>query len=160
MLLKICQFLHDLSISTTVRESLWVFPTLEWIHIYSMIFLISVIAAFDLRLMGLAVGRGPRQPLSDLLRRVLRWALASFAVNFVTGSLLFMSKAPDYYMNSAFRIKILLIFVGILYHYSLLPRLKWQEQNPHVSLGAKAAGAFSLALWVGVIAASRWIAFV
>ena len=160
MLLKICQFLHDLSLSTTVRESLWVFPTLEWIHIYSMIFLISVIAAFDLRLMGLAIGRGPRQPLSDLLRRVLRWAFASFCVNAVTGSLLFMSKAPDYYMNSAFRIKILLISLGILYHYLFLPRLVRQEQNPGIPLGAKVAGAFSLTLWIGVIAASRWIAFV
>ncbi len=159
-MVKLCQWLHDLSVSATVRESLWVFPTLEWVHIYSMIFLITVIAAFDLRLMGFAIGRQPRQPLSQLLSRVLRWALASFCVNAVTGSLLFMSKAPDYYTNSAFRIKIVLIFLGVLYHYLLLPRLVRREENPAVPFGIKFAGGFSLLIWIGVIAASRWIAFV
>jgi hypothetical protein len=44
--------IQDLSISQTVRKSLWVFPALECIHLYSMVFLITVVATFDMRLMG------------------------------------------------------------------------------------------------------------
>src|SRR5438132_131596 len=105
-LVKLCQWLHDLSVSGTVRESMWVFSTLECIHIYSMIFLITVVAVFDLRLMGIAMGR---QSVAQLSKLVLRWAWISLVVNFITGGFLFASKAPDYYINSAFRIKMLLI---------------------------------------------------
>jgi hypothetical protein len=165
LLVNFCQWLYDLSVSATVRESSWVFPTLEWIHIYSMVFLITVIAALDLRLLGIAIRRQERQPLPQLSRRVLRWAWGAFTLNAATGTLLFASKAPDYYINSAFRIKILLIFLGLLYHSVVIPMVvvpraaRWEE-IPVTPLWAKLAGGFSLLLWVGVIAASRWIAFV
>ena len=34
---------------------------------------------------------------------------------------------------------------------------KWDEER--LSMGAKLTGAFSLALWIGVIGASRWTAY-
>ncbi len=160
MLLHLCQWLYGLSVSQTVRESLWVFPTLECIHIYSMVFLITLVAAFDLRLLGVRIQRRTHQPISQLGRLVLRWAWISLAINFATGSLLFASKAPDYYVNSAFLIKMLLIFLGVAYHSVLLPMAARWDDVPAMPLGPKFAGAFSLLLWVGVIAASRWIAFV
>ena len=157
MLVGLCQWLFDLSVSATVRESLWVFPTLECVHIYSMIFLITVIAVFDLRLMGLWMGR---QPLSQLARPVLRWMWVCFSVNALTGSFLFASRAPEYYTNTPFRIKILLIFLGVTYHTVVLRRAGRWDDAPAMPVGTKLAGGFSLLLWVGVIAASRWIAFV
>jgi len=158
------QWLYDLPVSQTVRELLWVFPTLEWIHIYSMVFLITVFAALDLRLMGFAMEPHPRQPLSQLAKKILRLAWISLGVNAVTGTLLFMSSAPDYYVNSAFRIKILLIAVGVAYHWAVigvvLPMVDREDNAAAMPIGNKLVGGFSLAIWVGVIAASRWIAFV
>jgi uncharacterized protein DUF6644 len=158
MLVDVFQWLHDLPVSATVRESFYVFPALECTHIYSMIFLITVIAAFDLRLMGIRIGRHS-QSLSSLSKLVLRWAWVCFTVNFVTGAFLFASKAPEYYLNSAFRIKMLLILLGVVYHSVLVPKASKWEEAP-ASMGTRLAGGFSLILWVGVIAASRWIAFV
>lgn len=155
---NLLQWLHDLSVSATVRESFWVFPALECTHIYSMIFLITVVAAFDLRLIGIKVSQHV-QSLSKLSKLVLRLGMVCFIVNFITGTFLFASKAPDYYINSAFRIKMLLIFFGVAYHSVLLIKAAKWDEAPATSMGIKVAGVFSLLLWVGVIAASRWIAF-
>ena len=155
-----CQWLQDQSVIQTVRESTWVFPTLEWIHIYSMVFLITVIAALDLRLMGFQLDPKTSQPLSQLARRVLRLAWISLGVNAITGTFLFASKAPDYYVNVPFRIKLLLVALGVVYHSVVLPILTKRDEVPSAPTASKLAGALSLLLWIGVIAASRWIAFV
>ena len=159
MIANLLKTIHDLSISQTVRSSLIAFPLLECIHLYSMVFLITVVATFDLRLMGIKIGRHV-QPLSKLSNLVLKLAAVCFGVNFLTGLLLFGSKAPNYYANTAFRIKILLIVIGVAYHLILFSRAsKWGDTVAN-SLGLKFVGVASLGLWVGVIAASRWIAFV
>jgi hypothetical protein len=151
---------YHLPVSDTVRESSWLFPTLEWMHIYSMIFLISVIAALDLRLLGLKIDYQPsRQSVSQLSRRVLRWAWGAFGVNAATGAFLFASKAPDYYINSAFRVKVVLLLVGLTYHWAFLPVVARWEDAAAMPVGSKLAGGFSLLLWIGVITASRWIAY-
>ena len=157
MLVNLCQWLYDLPISTTIRESFVVFPLLECIHIYSMIFLVTVISAVDLRLLGLAIGR---RPLPQLARQALRWMWVCFGINAISGSLLFISRAPDYYINSAFRIKILLIFLAVVYHSVVFRRAAKWEDAAAVPLEARFVGSVSLLLWIGVIAASRWIAFV
>ena len=157
MLASFFQWLSDFQISLTVRESLWVFPALECLHIYSMIFLVTVVAAVDLRLLGLVMGR---KPLSQHSRRALRWMWVCLGINAVSGALLFMSRAPDYYINSAFQIKILLVVLGTAYHSVLFHRVGRWDDTPAIPVGARLVGSFSLLLWVGVIAASRWIAFV
>lgn len=141
MFTNLLQFLHDLSVSSTVRESFWVFPALECTHIYSMVLLITVVAAFDLRLMGVKITRHVHS-LSKLSKLVLRLGLVCFFVNFITGAFLFASKAPDYYINSAFRVKILLIFFGVMYHSVLLIKASKWDEAPATSTGIKVAGVF------------------
>jgi hypothetical protein len=158
MAVNLLQWLHDLRISAGVRESFTIFPALECIHIYSMILLIGIVAAFDLRLLGFKLARHP-QPLSKLSRLVIRCTCVCLTVNFVTGAFLFASKAPDYYINPAFRLKMLLILTGVGYHSLLFPIASRWDEAPAKSVGVKLTGGFSLLLWIGVIAASRWIAF-
>jgi len=157
MLDSVFQWLYDLPMSTTIRESLWFFPALECVHIYSMIFLVTVIAAVDLRLLGLAMGR---QALSQHSRMALRWMGVCLSINAVSGTLLFVSRATDYSINSAFQIKILLVVLATAYHFVLFHRVGRWDDTPVAPVGARLVGSFSLVLWVGVIAASRWIAFV
>lgn len=154
------QWLHDLSFSGSVRENFYIFPALECIHIYSMIFLITLVGAFDLRLMGLKLSIRGNQPVASMAAFVLRWAWISLLINFMTGAILFMSKAPDYYTNIAFRYKMAIILTGVIYHSLLLPAVAKRDDAHLRSVGMKLAGTFSLMLWISVIAASRWIAFV
>ncbi len=160
MLFEWCKWLEGLGLSTTVRESTWVFPALECIHMYSMILLISILAVFDLRLLGFSLGEQGRRPLAELWKPILQWAWICFIINFATGALLFSSEATKMYINAAFRVKLLLVAGALVYHSIVLPAARRWDGAVRMPLAAKLTGTFSLVLWVGVIAASRWIAFV
>jgi hypothetical protein len=154
------KWLQGLSVSVAVRESTWIFPTLECIHIYSMVLLVSVFAIFDLRLLGLSFGGKSSEPISRLSNRLLRWGWICFGLNALTGSLLFASEAVKMSGNWAFQLKMALIFLALITHTIVLRMsVKW-EGVVSMPLQAKLVGSFSLLLWVGVIAASRWIAFI
>ena len=160
MLTDLWQWIYDLSIVAAVRDSQWAFPILESIHIYSMIFLIVLLATFDMRLMGITIGDGKRSILmSDFSRIILRWMWIPLLLNAATGTLLFATRAPEYSGNWAFVTKMALILVGVLYHLIvILKAARWREAFvPTVRM--KIVSCFSILLWVGVIVASRWIAY-
>jgi len=87
--------------------------------------------------------------------------LLAFSVNAVTGSFLFAQNAPDYYViNSAFLLKMLLIVVAVVCNgVVLFGTAGWDDARPVPTSGTRLVGVFLLLVWVGVIAASRWIAF-
>jgi hypothetical protein len=158
MLVSLLQWIYDLSISQTIREGTWQFPALEVIHIYSMIFLITAAMLFDLSFVGLPLGR---QTISQLSRTSLRWTWICFAVNAASGTLIFASLSTEYYVNPAFQVKILLIVLAMAVHTVVFRMATRWETVPPMAFGAKLLlGGSSLLLWIGVIFASRWIAYV
>src|SRR5918998_5734709 len=87
------------SLGTTIAESVWMFPTLESIHVIALVTVIGTIAIVDLRLIGVA-SRG--HPVSLLAKDTLPWTWGAFALAAITGSLLFISKASSYVINPYF----------------------------------------------------------
>ena len=75
-------------------------PALEVIHIYSMIFLITAVVIFDLSFVDLPLGS---ETISQVSRVALRWTWVCFGINAVSGTLIFMSRAPEYSINWAFK---------------------------------------------------------
>ena len=45
--MNLWQWLYDSTLGTGVRDSTWIFPFLEVIHIYSLIIVIGLVGAFD-----------------------------------------------------------------------------------------------------------------
>ncbi len=45
--------------ATTIRDSIWMFPIIESIHVISFTLVVGTIAVIDLRLLGLASTRDP-----------------------------------------------------------------------------------------------------
>jgi hypothetical protein len=152
-----CQWLENTSWATAIREGLWQFPLLETIHLLSMILLVAATAALDLRLAGFALRR---QPVSQLAGRLLPTALAAFGINLVTGFFLFASEATSLYVNRFFFIKLVLIVVAVLFHFVVYRKAARWDDVAAMPAGAKLTGCFSLILWIGVVAAARWIAYV
>lgn len=145
----------------SVRESVWLFPAIETVHLLGMAVLVGAVGAFDLRLLGWVIRR---ERVSDLGQRLLPWAWAGFVVQVVTGTLLFSSEAVKVYTNPAFRLKMLLIVLAglqaLIFHLSLYRGAAKWDDNGGVPVGAKVAGLVSLVLWTGVVAAGRFIGFV
>jgi hypothetical protein len=154
---QIWQWLYDLPLSGIVRESSWVFPIFECIHLYSMVFLIGLIGTFDLRLMGFSL---ENQPVSYYSRLVRRWIWIPLCLNAITGIALFAAKAPEYSRNLAFVTKMLLLGFGVAYHAVVLAKAKRWDKLVSLPLQVNIVGGVSLGLWIGVVVASRWIAYV
>jgi hypothetical protein len=160
-LLELCKWLDQTAVGAAVRESLWLFPAIETLHLLGMAALVGTVAVLDLRLLGWAMRR---ERVSALLGKLLPWAWAGFAVQVVTGGLLLSSEAVKVYSNPAFRMKMLLIFLAgvhaFIFHWIVYRDVANWDDSALLPLKAKLSGFVSILLWVGIVAAGRFIGFV
>jgi hypothetical protein len=156
-----CGWLEQSPIGAAVRQSLWLFPAIETAHLLGMTVLVGTAAAFDLRLLGRAL---QRTRISDLARRLLPWTWVGFGLQVLTGSLLFSSEAVKMYVNPAFRLKMLLICLAgmqaLIFQLVASRSLDAWDERAAVPGAAKIGGLISILLWIGVVAAGRWIGFI
>jgi hypothetical protein len=160
-LLTICKWLEQTALGSTARESLWLFPAIETVHLLGMAALVGTITVFDLRLLGWVMRRNR---VSDLGGRLLPWTWVGFAVQVVTGVILFSSEAVKVGANPAFRLKMVLILLAgvhaLIFHWTVYRKVAIWDDSAVLPAGAKIAGGTSILLWVGIVAAGRFIGFV
>jgi hypothetical protein len=159
-MLALCKWLEQTWVGGGIRQSLWLFPAIETLHLLGMAALVGTITVYDLRLLGWILRR---ERVSDLTRRLLPWAWAGFAVQVITGALLFSSEAVKVYDNPAFRVKILLILLAgaqaLIFQWTSYRNVATWDDSPVMPAGAKMAGCISILLWIGIVAAGRFIGF-
>jgi hypothetical protein len=151
--------LQDLSFPTQIRESDWLFPTIETVHVFALVLVVGTIMTVDLRLLGVA---NKERPFSQVAAEMLPWTWTAFAIAALAGMLMFSSKALTYYSNIPFRLKMVcLLLAGInmvMFHWLGTRNLEaWDRGRP--PRAAKLAGGASLLLWTTIVAAGRWIGF-
>jgi hypothetical protein len=152
-------WLQDLDFPTQIRESSWLFPTIETLHVFALVLVVGSIMMVDLRLLGIA---NRERPFSQLAAEMLPWTWSAFGVAAIAGLMMFSSKAVVYFDNIPFRLKMIcLLLAGInmvLFHWLGTRQLKsWDQKKPPGS--ARFAGGASLLLWTLIVAAGRWIGF-
>jgi uncharacterized membrane protein len=161
LLYTFAQWLEQTSMGTAIRESLWLFPVIETVHIFGIILLVGGTSILDLRLMGLTFRD---EPVSKLSQRFLPWAWAGFIIQVTTGLLMFASEATKMYVNTAFRYKMLMILVAgvnaFVFHSLAYQSVGKWDKDPVAPVSARVAGLLSILLWFGIVAAGRWIAYV
>lgn len=160
-MISFCKWLEHTGVGTNVRDSLWLFPVIETIHIFGIVLLVGSTSALDLRLLGLSL---KNQSVSSVATRLLPWTWVGFVIQITTGLLLFSSEATKCYTNLAFRLKMIMIVLAglnaLMFHSTVYKTVdKWGEDSP-TPMGAKVAGTLSILFWFGIVAAGRWIAFV
>jgi len=152
-------WLHDTAFATQVRESLWIYPAFEIVHLMGIALLVGSIAMADLRLLGLS-----RQlPVTLTAKHLLPWTWVGFVLVAVSGVSLFSGFATDYYVNNAFRIKLLLIaLAGVnaaVFHLRVYRNVAAWDQQTMPPFVARAFAVLSMVLWFATIAAGRLIAY-
>jgi hypothetical protein len=152
-------WLQELNFPTQIRESVWLFPTIETVHVFALVLVVGSIMTVDLRLLGLA---NKDRPFSQVAAEMLPWTWRAFSVAALAGLMMFSSKALTYYGDIPFRLKMLcLLLAGInmlLFQGIGTRRLEeWDDGKP--PWPAKIAGATSLLLWVLIVATGRWVGF-
>jgi hypothetical protein len=160
-MLEFCQWLDHTSVGTAIRQSLWLFPAIETVHLLGMAMLVGTVSVLDMRLLGWAARQ---RRVSQLAARLIPWAWVGFSVQVVTGVLLFSSEAVKIYANPAFRLKMLLLVVAgvqaLIFQTIVSQKLPTWDERPSLPIAAKVIGLSSILLWVGIVTAGRFIGFV
>lgn len=157
---QILSRLEATSVATAVRESTWLFPTIETLHVLSIALVVGTIMIVDFRLINVA---SRRRPVSELMNEVLPWTWVAFICAVITGSLLFSSAAVKYAHNPPFLFKMLLLLIAgtnmAVFHLGAYRKVELWDREAMTPTGARIAGSISLLIWVSVIALGRWIGF-
>ena len=152
----IIQALHDWPFAVWLRSAPLVYPTLEAIHIIAIAITFGSLWILDLRLLGVRLFGLSSIDANVLAKATLPWTLLGFTLAATVGSLMFLARASDFISNSAFLIKMLLLFTAgtnaaILHSRGALDS---------ASIATRAQALFSILLWIGIIVCGRWIAYV
>jgi hypothetical protein len=132
----------------------WVFPVVESIHICGFTLLVGTIVILDLRLLGL---RLRQQPISQLARALSPWIWAGLILQLTTGPYLFSGDPYEYVQIAAFRVKMLLFLLALIFHFTVI-RMATAPSRDSAPLGWRwPAAVVSLGLWVSVMLAGLWI---
>lgn len=152
--------LEQTGLATGIRNSLYLFPFLEAVHVMALSVVFGTITIVDLRVLGLAsTGR----PFTRMSPELLRLTWCAFAVSAFTGSLMFMTNARVYAHNTAFLVKLsLLVLAGLnmaFFHFTAGRSVARWDKAPSAPTTGKLAATLSLTLWIAIVFAGRVIGF-
>lgn len=147
------------ALAVAMRESLWLYPIVEIVHLTGIALLVGSIAMLDLRLLGLSRA----VPVRRLAAHILPWTLGAFVLIVPSGLMMFMAHAGDLIQSDVFALKMSLLLAaganaGVFHAGAYRGAASWDvERMPPPA--ARIAAALSLALWVAVIACGRLLAY-
>jgi hypothetical protein len=159
-LAALAQDIHDSGVGDWMRSSLKAMPVIEALHVLAATTVFGTVLVVDLRLLGIPhVQRAVTRVSDEMLR--LTWV--AFAAAVVTGALMFAANAQTYYINMAFRLKLLAILaagINMLFFEAVTRRgVSAWDVGVRSPRAARVAGLMSILLWVAVIVLARWIGF-
>ena len=148
------------ALGAAMRDSEWFFPIAEIVHISGIAVLVGSIAILDLRLLGLSRGL----PVRKLAAHALPWTIGSFALILPSGLAMFVAQAGELIASPVFALKMCLILAAgtnaAVFHAGVYRGAAQWDVDAMPPIAARAAAAFSLILWVSVIACGRLLAYV
>jgi hypothetical protein len=152
-------WLESTSIANAIRTIPWMYPAFETAHYIGLALLVGSIMLIDLRMLGVA----SRLPLKAVIG-LLPWAWVGFVINAISGGLIFIYGATGFSGNSAFQLKmVLMLLAGINALIFTVAAARsgdvWLETGS-VPAPIKAVATASFVLWLGVVTAGRWMAYV
>ena len=143
-----------------IRDSLYLFPLIESLHVLGLTMVFGTIAIVDLRLLGIA---STRRPFTRIATDVLRWTWLAFALTAVTGALMFITNAGVYYHNVYFRSKMALLALSgvntLIFERTVLRSIQRWDKDTAAPLFGRTVATLSLLFWISIIFAGRWIGF-
>jgi len=154
-------WLQSTWIATAVAENDILFPWIESVHVLAIVLVVGTISIVDLRLLGVA---SLDISAKRLMRDVIPYTWAAFAIAAITGSLMFSSDATHYAHNRLFQIKlVMLVLAGLnmaVFHlFGERDIERWDAPGATTPVAAKAAAAVSLMAWIAVVSLGRGTGF-
>jgi len=158
MIREFCSWLSETPLSQALQNASWSIPTAQTVHILSVAVVMTSMAMLDLRLLR----RGAAGPsVSMTAQRLVPPTWYALAVLAVSGVVLICAEPERELLSPAFTIKMALLLLAATLTYVIARGVKaretyWDERP----IAATSVAVVSLLLWVGIVSAGRWIAYV
>jgi len=150
-----CQWCDQLKISNIIRDSRFLFPIIESVHILALAVLLGMVITFSTRLLGFGLRRRTVRDVYIAISGLRNWALI---IMLITGTLLFCSEAMKCYDMPPFRAKMIALSIAIVFQYTVVRLVanRLSESRNFVSIFTALTSLF---LWFAVGVAGRAIGF-
>ena len=162
MILSWCQWIQSTAFFTALRGSSYVYPAILSLHVLGIAIFGAMVLMTNMRLLGLAMRNRSVPDVLGQFRNPKRIGLILIAA---CGILLLGSKAEEYYYNSFFRIKMLLLALIFIHGWMFRGRVYCNATETDLAGDrvpgiAKLAAVVSLLLWIGIACAGRGIGYI
>ena len=154
MLFQFFQWVDGSGLGEAIRESKWLFPVIESVHLLGLAVIGGAILIVDLRLMGFGLRR---QSVRQLATDVQPYLIGSLIVMLISGAMLFTSEAVKCYYHEAFWMKMTSLAMAILFTFTI--RRGITKADGIKPMRSRLIALISLVLWSGVGIGGRWIGF-
>ena len=155
------EWLAATPLSLRIQTVEWIIPTVQTVHILSIALVTSSAAMVDLHVLGVL---SRSEPLVAVTRRFLPWIWWTLLVLLVTGATLIIGEPERSLGNPAFLLKMSLLAVVLMVTLIFQRGMRRDEHHWESSrrrrVGARVLAGVSLVLWVGIVFAGRWIAYI
>lgn len=146
-------------VGAAIRQSIWIYPAANVLHVVGLAVFFAAVAVLDLRLLGAFAATEP----ADVVPAAQRFAMAGFVVQFASGLVLFTAEASHVALNPVFQWKAALIVIGLA-NAVVLGRMAAREayllpSGVAFSARSRMAAVVSLSVWLAVAALGRLIAY-
>ena len=157
--MSVLDFFHwceQSGIGNAIRQSSWLFPVIEAIHLLGLGVIGGAVLVVDLRLLGLGLRR---QSTAELARDAQPWLIGSLLLMMTTGGLLFLSEAIKLYYHEAFWFKMASLILAIVFTFTIQRKVILEGETRMRPVWSKVVALVSILLWSGVGIGGRWIGF-
>jgi hypothetical protein len=149
--------LQDSAFAFALRDSSWIYPAANLVHILGLALLVGSILAMDLRLLGAARWI----PIEHLSRLLTPMSIVGLCCSFASGVILFSADAAALAPNPIFQLKM--CFLAFALGNAVLFRLLWQKRlvswQDRMPVPARLQALASGLAWLLVGSSGRLIAY-
>jgi hypothetical protein len=146
------QSIEASALGQTIRESTWLFPAIEATHLLALALLGGSVLIISLAVLGVGLKTAP----AEIYKSARRYMNGAVIALLITGLLLGVSEPVKLYGRQAFWVKMISLAIAIgLTYLAFNPLVK----RGSTGLSIRTVTAFTMAAWLMVAMAGRWIGF-
>ncbi|WP_207511013.1 hypothetical protein [Longitalea luteola] len=143
------RWIESSALATAIRQSSWLYPFIEIIHIVGIVLVAGGALFFDIQLLS-----AHSKPVIES-RYLLKWSKRGLILAIPSGLLLFATNAIALSIDPVFGLKLVLLMLAALnawlFHIRVYVPAKWTAARYHAIA--------SILLWVSIIACGRLLAY-
>ena len=151
-LYAIAQNIEASALGQAIRESTWLFPAIEATHLLALALLGGSVLIIALAVLGIGLKTAP----AELHKSARRYMNAAVIILLITGILLAVSEPVKLYGRQAFWVKMTSLAIALAITYFAFNPLVRRGDNDGV---ARTVAVATMAAWLMVAMAGRWIGF-